>query len=62
MCVGLPEFMCTNIYAGALGGQKSASDTLEWSYRWLWATMWVLGTEAKSSERAVSALTADPPL
>jgi hypothetical protein len=31
-------------------------------YRWLWATMWVLGIELRTSGRAVSALNAEPSL
>ena len=27
-----------------------------WSYRWLWATKWLLGTELKSSARAICAV------
>ena len=29
-------------------------------YRWLWATMWLLGTELRTSGRAVSALNREP--
>jgi hypothetical protein len=31
-------------------------------YRWLWTTMWLLGIELKTSGRALSALTTEPPL
>ena len=36
--------------------QKRPSDALATDYRWLWVTMWVLGTELGSSARAASAL------
>lgn len=39
-----------------------ALDLLSWSYRWLQAFVWVLGTEPTSSGKAASALTAEPSL
>jgi hypothetical protein len=33
-----------------------------WSYRQVWAAMWMLGMEPKSSGRAASALIAEPTL
>jgi hypothetical protein len=42
-----------------------SSDTPEegirFHYRWLWATMWLLRIEIRSSGRALGALTAEPP-
>jgi len=32
------------------------SSDIRYHYRWLWATMWLLGIELRTSERAVSAL------
>lgn len=42
--------------SGACGGQKKAFEPLEIEYRWLLATMWVLGTKPYSSLRAASVL------
>lgn len=36
--------------AGACGGQRGILDTLELGDRWLWATMWILKIEPRSSE------------
>lgn len=35
---------------------KPKEDVRNWSYRWLCATKWVLGTKSWSSARAVSTL------
>lgn len=40
----------------ACGGQEKASDLVNWSYRQLLPTVWVLGIELESSGRAVSVL------
>ena len=42
-------------YHGAVGGQKGVLDSLQLeSYRWLWATLWVLGAQPRYSARAAS--------
>lgn len=37
------------------GGQKGHQIPLNWSYRWLWSTLRVLGPEPRSCQRAASA-------
>ena len=57
--------LCTICMPGAYGGQKRVVDSLcwNWSYRWLWATMQVLGVKPGSFGRAGFALkTAEPSL
>lgn len=36
--------------------RRWSQTTWDWSYRWLWATIWVLGIEHGSSTRATSGL------
>lgn len=53
MCVCfLHVSLCTTCMPGAGRGQNRASVPLNWSYGWLWDTMWVLGIKHKSSERS----------
>lgn len=40
---------------------QGGADPLKWSWRWLYVTKCVLGTEAGSSGRAVMLLTTEPP-
>lgn len=51
-------YMYTMYVPGVQGGQKKESQ----SHGWLWALMWVLGTEPVCSVRATSTLTTEPPL
>lgn len=56
----LHEYVC-HVYLGPLevGGFGCPYNR---SYRWLWASIWVLGMEAPSSARATSARAAKPSL
>lgn len=49
---------CLSAYhmLGASESQKGPLDSLDWSYRWLWATMWGMGLEPGSSGWAASVL------
>lgn len=49
-------YLCTICVPGVKGGWKKALSPLEWSYRCLWATMWMLGMELRSARRVASAL------
>ena len=42
--------------SGAWRGQKMASDLLNWSYRWLWASITVLGIRSWCSARVANIL------
>ena len=42
-------YVCVHVYVGQI--------LWNWSYRWLWAAMWVLGITPGFSERVLSALT-----
>ena len=48
--------LCNRCLPGSLRGQKRASDPLKLSYKWSWATMWVLRIEPGSSARTASVL------
>lgn len=50
------QHICAKRIPGAPGSWKRASDTLNWCYWWLWASTWVLKTNARSSSRADSVL------
>lgn len=49
--------VCAQHVCSAHGVLKRSSDLLELEVSWLWAPMWVLGTEPGSSARAVGAFT-----
>lgn len=53
-------FACMSVSAPTMyvvsGGQKKVSNTLELSYRWLWAAILALETEPQSCVRAASAI------
>ena len=44
---------CTTCVPGARRGRHSSWN---WSYRWLWATMWLLGVKPRSSGMAMDVL------
>lgn len=46
------HLMCA---CGARGGQRKLQTLWNWSYRWLWAALWLLGKEPRFSGRAVRA-------
>lgn len=58
MCVCLPSCMSVHVCTWYLWspGQEKVLDSLDRSYGWLWATMWILGTKPRSSARAACAL------
>ena len=48
---------CLHVWAPHTCLARSGGQSLwNWCYRWVWAAMWVLGTEPRSSGRAASAL------
>lgn len=51
ICLGM-SFVCR--YVSAPGKRMRALDPGSWSYRWLWATPWVLRTKSGSFARAKS--------
>lgn len=55
MSVSLHVCIYTRVYT-AHRGQKKSSVPLELELGWLWATVWVLRTELRSSAKATSAL------
>lgn len=54
--------MCAMCMPCVFRGQNKTSDSQEWSYDWLWGTMWVLGTKLRSSVRATRVLNSLAPL
>jgi hypothetical protein len=51
----LPAYMYVHhMHAWCL--KRPEGHQISWSYRWLWATMWVLGSKPGSSARAASSL------
>lgn len=44
------------------GCQKGYWITCNWSYRWMWATTWMLGVEPRSSAKAWTVLLTEPTL
>lgn len=44
-------YVCTTYGTGALRGQNRTLKSLHWNYGKLWAAMWVLGTNSRSSAR-----------
>jgi hypothetical protein len=57
MCSFACTYVCVPHVWSVCGGQQRALDPMEWSYRWFWATMWLLGTKPGSSSRWAGALT-----
>jgi hypothetical protein len=45
--------LCTISVSGAYGGQK-AKDSWHWSCRWLWTTLWVVGTGPLEEQHLLS--------
>jgi len=52
LCVSL----CTTCMSSVFGSRKRVFGPWNWSYRWLWISMWVLGTEPGSSGGTASVL------
>lgn len=52
-------YICTAWEPGTQGSQKGTLDPRNWSYQWLWAPMWILGTKAQSSARLAAASALD---
>lgn len=48
--------MCTTSLPGICRGQKRVLTTCNWNYRWLWASIWGVGTKPRSSARVTGAL------
>lgn len=51
--------MCITCMSGACRGHWIPRN---WSYEWLWVTVWVLGNESRSSARAANILNCYPSL
>lgn len=56
LCLIIRVCTCAWVHADTPGGQKRISHPRSWSYRSLWATIWMLGPELTSSVRAANAL------
>lgn len=53
MCACVLECLHTHhVHAGAFEGQNRYQIPRKWSYRCLWATIWVLGKESRPSAKA----------
>jgi hypothetical protein len=60
MCVSLPGLGWTCVCIAHRARRHQVP--WNWTYRWLWTSMWVLGSEPPSSAKAASALTSEPSL
>ena len=55
MCMsGLPVYRYVHYLCVPVGGRREHWIPWNWSYRWVWAVVWVLGTESGPSARAES--------
>jgi hypothetical protein len=49
------SYMCVPTQCACHALKRQKIIPWDWNYRWLWVTMWLLGTELRSSGRATGA-------